>query len=385
MRIAGLALLIVAGCTGGDDTPPAPPAESAASPASAAPTSSAAPIKQRRQVTLLAGGDVSFGRSYGQMLLRDPTLNHLAPLTPLFETADIRFINLECPVSDQQGETESPINRLVFTAPPAAAQVLSRCGIDMVSLANNHAWDYGRDALFETFDHLERAKVAYVGAGRTRADAYAPRVVTRDGFTVAFVATTAVWNQEFSPHPGREHIAGEDPEALVDAIKRARAIDGVDKVIVSHHGGYEYVDQPHALTMDLARTAIEAGADAFIGHHPHVVQRVVFYDDKPVFYSLGNLLMRMKSGEPWTEFGLMARLVLKKDGASEVFACPVRIFGWDPIPLANDPKRRASEGHFRAKFEKLLRDGALIEPEAGAVELGAFGDDGCAPIRPLPR
>jgi poly-gamma-glutamate synthesis protein (capsule biosynthesis protein) len=315
------------------------------------------------------------------MLLSDPELNHLAPLAPLLAAADIRFVNLECPISDQAGETVSPINKLVFNAPPAAAGVLARAGVDIVSLANNHAWDYGKAGLFETFEHLERAKVAFVGAGRSRAEAYAPRVIERGGFAIAFVAVTAVWNQDWSPHPGREFIAGADPDALADSVKRARAIEGVDKVVVSHHGGYEYVDQPHADTQKLARVAIEAGADAFIGHHPHVAQRVIFVDDKPVLYSLGNLLMRMSSGKPWTELGIMARIKFRKAGEPEVALCPVRIFGHDPVPLGTDPKRRSYEPIFRTQIERLLRHGALIEPDA-AAELGAFGEDGCAPVRP---
>lgn len=370
-------LLLLAACTG-DDQPSLATASAVPSVSASAPQPSAAPIKD--ELTVIAGGDVSFGRGHGDMLLKDPALNFLAPLAPLLSAADIRFVNLECPVSDQDGETVSPINKLIFNAPPAAAGVLARAGIDIVSLANNHAWDYGRSGLFETFDHLERARVAFVGAGRSRAEAYAPRVIERDGFRVAFVAVTAVWNQDWSPHPGREFIAGANVDALVDSVKRARAMKGVDKVVVSHHGGYEYSDQPHADTQKLARAAIAAGADAFIGHHPHVVQRVVFVDDRPVFYSLGNLLMRMSSGKPWTELGVMARLTFHKEGPTEVAVCPVRIFGFDPVPLAADPKRSAYEPMFRAQFERLLRAGALIEPDA-AAELGQFGEDGCAPIQ----
>jgi poly-gamma-glutamate synthesis protein (capsule biosynthesis protein) len=382
-KAAALGLFAAMACADEEPVPAttAPPPTSGAASATPAPSASAKSERARRELTLVAGGDVSFGRSLGQMLIDNPELDQFAPLAPLFDAADVRFVNLECPVSDQDGETVSPINKLVFNAPPAAAAALARARVDIVSLANNHAWDYGQDALFETFDHLARAKVAYVGAGRSRAQAYEPRVVTRDGFGVAFVAITAVWNQDWSPHPGREFIAGSDRDTLVDTIKKARALEGVDKVVVSHHGGYEYVDQPHDGTRDLARAAIEAGADAFIGHHPHVVQRAVFIDDKPVFYSLGNLLMRMTSGKPWTEHGLLARLTLRRDGATEVSVCPVRIFGHDLVPLGSDPKRSVYETVFRTKFEQLLRHGAIVEPDT-AAELGAFGEDGCAPLRP---
>ncbi len=333
-------------------------------------------------LTLIAGGDVSYGRLRGQRLLREPERNDLSPLRALLESAELRFVNLESIISDQGGETQSPINKLVFTAPPGAAAALGRAKIDIVALANNHAWDYGRDALFETFTHLDHAKIAYAGAGRTREEAYSPRLVTHDGFTLAFVAVTDSWNQELDPHPGRGHIADAQLDTLGDSVRRARAMKGVDKVVVSYHGGYEYFDRPHPGSRELMATAVTAGADAVIGHHPHVVQRIGFVDGKPVLYSLGNLLMRMVTGRPWTEFGILARLAFHREGPTSVEVCPFRIAGFDQIPLAADPNRGAQEAHFRAKFERLLRIGALVAPDQ-AARLGPFGADGCAPVTPV--
>lgn len=376
-----------------------PPASAASASASAV-SSATKPTPRRLKLVLVAGGDVELGRMRGQLLLREPERNDFAPLAELFGAADVRFVNLECPISDQKGQTESPHNKLVFTAPPAAAAALARGGIDIVSLANNHAWDYGKVGLFETFDHLQRERVAWVGAGKSKEQAYAPVLVERDDFTVAFLAVTDVWNQELSPHPGKEYVADADAHVLAESVRKARALPGVDRVVVSHHGGYEYVDQPHDVTRALARAAIAAGADAFIGHHSHVVQRVAFVDGKPVFYGLGNLLMRMASGKPWTELGALARITWRKSenrsdadagvaGATrhgDVAICPVRIHGLDPVPLAKDPDRRRIEGHFRAQLERLLRAGSIVEP-ATAATLGEFGADGCASLEPaaVPR
>ena len=331
-------------------------------------------------LTLIAGGDVSFGRLRGQRLLGEPGRDDFATIRPLWDTADLRFVNLECTISDQGGETQSPIGKLVFTAPPPTADALARGGIDIVSLANNHAWDYGESALRETFDRLDAAGVAYVGAGRSRAEAYGPRVVERDGFKIAFVAVTAIWNQELSPHPGRELVADAQIDSLVASIAQARAIPGVDKVIVSHHGGYEYVDQPHEGSRALLEAAIDAGADAVIGHHPHVIQRVALRDGKPIFFSLGNLLMRMVTGKPWTGFGMLAKLTLRRDGETETAICPYFVYGFDPLPIGADPRHRPLLDQFRFRFEQLLHSGSLIDP-ASAVSLGDFGEDGCAPLR----
>jgi len=391
------AALVGLGCADGDGTGGAADrraepvaAASSSGPANAGVSSAAvdrssataAPAAARAdRLVLIAGGDVSYGRLRGKRLLREPDRNDLVSLQALLQSADLRFVNLESTISDQGGETQSPINKLVFTAPPGAAEALARAKIDIVALANNHAWDYGRDALLETFAHLDRVGIAYVGAGPTRAQAYAPRLVTHDGFTLAFVAVTGTWNQEIDPHPGREHIADAVVAPLRDSVRAARAMQGVDKVVVSYHGGYEYFDRPHPGTRELFRAAIDAGADAVIGHHPHVVQRVGFVDGKPILYSLGNLLMRMVTGRPWTEFGILARLTFRREGPTTVEICPFRIAAFDQIPLATDPNRRSQEAHFRAKVERLLRIGAQVDPDQ-AAQLGPFGPDGCAPVTP---
>ncbi len=380
------------GCA--DPTGPAGPAGSATAPSPSVSASAPAPASSipagdqaakdqagRTSVTLIAGGDVSYGRLRGQRLLREPQRNDLSSLTSLLGSAALRFVNLESTISDQQGQTQSPNNKLVFTAPPIAAAALKRAQIDIVALANNHAWDYGKGALFETFALLEGVQVPYVGAGRTRAQAYAPRLIRRDGFTLAFLAVTASWNQELDPHPGREHIADAQLDTLVDSVQQAKAMAEVDKVIVSYHGGYEYFDRPHPGTRELLGAAMAAGADVVIGHHPHVIQRIGFVEGRPILYSLGNLLMRMVTGRPWTEIGLLARLTFHRDAATSVEICPFRISGFDQIPLAADPNRSAQEAHFRVKLERLLRIGALVDPDQ-AASLGAFGADGCAPVTP---
>jgi len=361
----------------------APPGSTRAAGTSAA-VSAGSAEPAASSVTLIAGGDVSLARMRGQRLLREPDRNDFHNLMPLLQSTDLRFVNLESTISEQGGQTVSPYSKLVFTAPPGATEALVRGRIDIVALANNHAWDYGRSALLGTLDRLDRAGIAYVGAGRTRAEAYGPRVVAHRGFKIAFVAVTTIWNQSISPHPGRDLIADGQIETLVESVEQARAIKGVDKVIVSHHGGYEYVPTPHQGTRELLRAAIEAGADVVLGHHPHVIQRVAFVSGKPIFYSLGNLLMRMVTGKPETEIGMLARVVLSRDRPTTVEVCPFRLFGLEPIPLSGDEQRDIYQKMFTVKLEQLLAAGRLEEPDS-AARLGAFRPDGCAPITPAPE
>jgi poly-gamma-glutamate synthesis protein (capsule biosynthesis protein) len=351
-------------------TAPPPPPSAAAE----------APSAEAEELTLIAGGDVGLGRLHGQLLLKDPEREDLTHVRPWLEQADLRFVNLESIIFDRGTSTQSPDNHLVFNAPPAAAKALRRAQIDIVSLANNHAWDYGQSGLFETFEHLEAAGIAYVGAGRTRELAYAPRVVTRNGMSIAFIAVTSIWNQTLRPHPGRDHVADADRAALVETVKRTRARRDVDKIVVSHHGGEEHNNRVYRPIVELLRAAVDAGADAVIGHHPHVVQRVALRQDKPVFYSLGNLVFRVndKAGV-WGQFGTLARLRFRKGAPTETWLCPYRINGLEVAPLSRQTERARFEKLFRARLEHLLHEGALIEPDA-VTRLGPFEDDGCARV-----
>ncbi|MEZ4314501.1 MAG: CapA family protein [Polyangiaceae bacterium] len=355
------------------------PASSSSSSSGSTSAASAAPAPVREAVTLIAGGDVCMGRSMGQEILKDPSYGAFASIARVLSAADIRFVNLESQLSDQKGETQSPTQKLVFTGPPGGAEALARGGIDIVSLANNHMWDYGQSAFLETLANLERAKVKYAGAGRTRERAYGAEVVSVEGFQVAFLAFTDIWNQgALSRHPAKEHVAEARREAVVAAIRGARALAGVTKVVVSYHGGEEYVNAPLQRAIDLHRAAIDAGADAVIGHHPHVAQGIEIYKGKPIFYSLGNFLMRTHGTETATEIGLLARIELRRSGGPRAWVCPFRIAGYVPrtIPLAGDERRELYERVVRQRLRVI--QGSIARPAV----VGDTGEDGCAELSP---
>jgi poly-gamma-glutamate capsule biosynthesis protein CapA/YwtB (metallophosphatase superfamily) len=328
-------------------------------------------------VTLLLGGDVELARATGRRLLRDPTYDPFATLHAFLARADLRFVNLEGPLSDQRGETMSPSNQLIFTGPPSGADALARAHVDVVSTANNHAWDYGRLALLETLALLDRAGVAHAGTGATLDAALSPALVEAGGWRVAFIAVTDVFN--FGPlaaHEAHAHVASADPAAVSRSIAAARA-RGADVVVVSHHGGDEYVDQPLARARSLLHAYVDAGADLVVAHHPHVVQGVEWYAGRPVFYSLGNVLMQMHSSHPWTGFGLFARVTFEADGPARVEACPHRILGLAAIPLADDPQAPALQAAFFAHLREV--DAWLGE---SATRVGPPTTDGCRALVP---
>ncbi|WP_437689561.1 CapA family protein [Sorangium sp. So ce176] len=356
----------------------AAPIASAAAPiaSAAAPVApAAAPDAPADAITLIAGGDVCLGKALGQELLRNPAHDPFAPVAALFAAADVRFVNLENQLSDQGGETQHSRQPLVFTGPPIGADALARAGISVVSLANNHMWDYGKGAFLETLGHLERVGVAYVGAGRTRLQAYAPAVIERRGFRVAVLAVTGIWNQgSLWQHPAREFVAAAERHGIAAAVRAARKQPGVDAVVVSYHGGTEYLDTPLPQARAVAAAAIDAGADAFLGHHPHVLQGIELRRGRPIFYSLGNFIMKVKRTGPAVELAMLARLRLRRGAPPVAEICPVRSEGVGTVPLAADPRRAETEAAFTARMRRVA---AFVE---GEPAIGPFAADGCAPL-----
>ncbi|GEM_PF-563099 len=335
-----------------------------------------------RRLVVIAGGDVSLARELGQEILRDPgAVRPFEALEPLFRAADLRLVNLESQLSDQGAETQSPHNRLVFTGPPAGAEVLAAAGIDAVSLANNHVWDYGKRALFSTLEHLDRAGVAAVGATREPERMYEPVVLRRGDWSIALFAVTQIWNQgEFSAHDGRFHVAWARFDRLAKHLEAARR--AYDVVLVSYHGGAEYLDMPMGFTKEYVDVVMRWGADAVLGHHPHVPQGIGWHRGHPVFYSLGNLVFGMHRDYEWTGMGLLARLTFERPEGCEdrscqrldVEACPYRILGTSPEPFA---------GPGRAALERAFRDHlAQVSRYVGGTTLGSTGEDGCFRLTP---
>jgi poly-gamma-glutamate synthesis protein (capsule biosynthesis protein) len=329
------------------------------------------PEKAQRLV-VVAGGDVNFGRECGQAILTNPSYDPFQFVEPLFRDADLTFVNLESQLSDQKGETQSPTNRLIFTGPPGGADVLARAGIDVVSTANNHAWDYGRSALFETIDNLARTGVANVGTGKTFDAAYAPAVLRARGYSVAIFAVTHVWNQgDFSEHDGRHHVAWARLNLLRNALKQAKKQH--DLVLFSYHGGAEYIDAPPDRNRRFIESVMATGfVDAVIGHHPHVPQGVGWYAKRPAFYSLGNFVFAGHDWAPRTKVGYLARLELDENRSLVVKACPYSIEGHLPKPVGpKDPRSGELRSYLR-----------LISTSVGGTRIGEPDDRGCWDLSP---
>lgn len=206
----------------------------------------------------------------------------------LIDDADFFFVNEEFPFSDRG--TQAPDKQYTFRLDPKKVSMLLEMGVDAVSLANNHALDFGTDALLDTCDTLDGAGILRTGAGASLDEAKRAVETEIQGKKVAIIGATRVipvaeW-ATFGDNPGM--LATYDPTILLEEIKTLDETN--DYVIVFVHWGIERAEHPEEYQRKMGQQYIDAGADIVIGSHPHVLQGVEYYKDKPIVYSLGNFV-----------------------------------------------------------------------------------------------
>lgn len=229
--------------------------------------------------------------------------------------ADYFMVNQEFPFSDRGTAAED--KQFTFRLPVSRVPMMQEMGIDMVTLANNHALDFGTDALLDTCAALEQAGIRYVGAGPDLETAKRLETVEIKGKTIGFLGATRVipvysWTAGKGT-PGM--FSAYDPAPVLEAVKQAK--ERCDYLVIYVHWGVEKSEQPEAYQRTMGRQFIDAGADLVIGSHPHVLQGIEYYRDKPIVYSLGNFVFG--SSIPRT---MMLKAVLGEEGVQlEMIPC----------------------------------------------------------------
>ena len=206
-------------------------------------------------------------------------------------SSDIFMLNNEFPYSDRGAPLEGKM--YTFRAAPSSASYLKDIGTDIVSLANNHCYDYGPDALIDTFKILKYIGMPYVGAGKNIEEAQMPAYFTVNNKKIAIVAATQI---EGYDNPETKEATATSPGVLrcLDTARVKEVIADADKnsdfVICFVHWGTEKSDLVRSWQRSTAKDMISAGADFVIGAHSHCLQGIEYIDGVPVFYSLGNFL-----------------------------------------------------------------------------------------------
>lgn len=258
-----------------------------------------------RSITVLAVGDVMLARRVQEQIDEHGPAFPFHHVRPLLSQGDISFGNLESPLS-RHGTPRHTRGSPVFRGPPEAARGLREAGFQAMSVANNHIFDYGEAAFRETLDVLKAVGIYPVGAGLNLEAALAPVVLPVRGNRIAFLAfcNARVATRD---SPGTAPLRRDVVRA---AISDARA--QADWVVVSFHQGLEYSDYPTSGTITTAHQMIDAGADAVVGHHPHVLQGIERYSHGVIAYSLGNFVFDQH--EPELKLRALARSAMTQIG-----------------------------------------------------------------------
>jgi poly-gamma-glutamate capsule biosynthesis protein CapA/YwtB (metallophosphatase superfamily) len=315
-----------------------------------------------RSLKLALAGDTMLGRGVALALAskRPPAL--FSPeVVEAAQEADLFVLNLECCISERGVPWPDPLKPFFFRAPPAAAEALARLGVDCVTLANNHALDFGRDALLDTFEHLRAAGIASVGAGAALEEAEAPKLLEGNDFRLGVLGLT--------DHPRRYAAASDRPgvayadlrTGLPDWLRKAVRTAAADALLVSPHWGPNMVAEPLSRVRRAAAELLEAGATLVAGHSAHVFHGV----ERGVLYDLGDFLDDYATDPVLrNDLGLLFFVTLGRQGATRLEALPLKLEYCHTRRAAGDDaawiRRRFRDACARLGSEAHEEEGRLV-------------------------
>jgi poly-gamma-glutamate synthesis protein (capsule biosynthesis protein) len=235
--------------------------------------------------------------------------------------ADIALGNLEGPLTT--GGSIDVEKKYVFRSPPdKVAAALAKTGFDVFSLANNHTLDYGVQGMNDTIDALKRHGLAYSGAGMDLTSARKPVIIERKGKRIAFLAYSLTFPEEFWATKNQPGTAFGHESHVRKDVASAKA--EADIVIVSFHWGREGTTELRPYQTALGRAAIDEGAAAVVGHHPHILQGIERYKQGVILYSLGNFVFGSYSYR--AKRAAIAELVFENNLIKTVRMIPINVF-----------------------------------------------------------
>ena len=274
-------------------------------------------IKDPNFVTLAFAGDMMLDRGVRNSVVKNFNNDYSALFNniDLFNKSDISFANLEGTVSDQGVDQK---NLYSFRMDPSVIPAIKGAGLDVLSVANNHVADWGRNAYIDTLSRLNENEILYAGGGNNKTEAMTPAIIEKYGMKIGFLGFSDVGPNYMIAKDGTTEtpaqagvLLASDPnfdEIIKNAAKQ------VDYLIVSFHFGDEYQTIHNKRQEYLAHKAADDGAKIIIGSHPHVVQDTEVYKNSFIAYSLGNFIFDQSWSAP-TMKGMLLEIKLYNDGS----------------------------------------------------------------------
>ena len=359
------AALLLSGCDeAAPEADPPSPSPTASTPAPESPSASPPepdPAPQR-PLTIAFAGDVHFeGALRGRL---DDPATALVSATGTLAAADLAMVNLETSVGS--GGRPEPGKRFTFQAPATALTALAAAGVDVATMANNHALDFGRAPLPGTFDAIDAAaaadpSLAVVGIGRDVREAFRPAVSDVDGTVVATLGAT-IADTDPTADPTGQWAATRSSAGTADAIDPGRLLRAVEKadadadvVVVYMHWGIQGESCPAGSQRSLARALVRRGADIVVGSHAHRLQGDGPLGAGYVAYGLGNYVWYTPSSGPTADAGVLTLTV--QPASSPDLRATVTDAAWEPARIGADGLPAALSGQpaedFRADLAAL--------------------------------
>ncbi len=292
----------------------------------------------RKDVVISIAGDILLSRGVADAIEQKGASYPYEGVSQLFRQDDITIANLECPLTIA-GDGAMKEKRFVFKADPMSADTLKSSGFDVLMLANNHTMDYMSEGLSDTMKALGSAGLLYAGAGQSR-DEIKPCFIEKNGLCIGILAYSALPPEGFMYDGGSATIAYARAGFLDDmrgAVASAAA--QCDFLLVYFHWGTEYRHDVGEAQIETAHAAVDSGASAVIGTHPHVLQGRETYKGAPIYYSIGNFVFD-KQIPDGTDEAIIVQFTVGKDGIIGTNELPVVIEACQPL-LAGD--QRAAE------------------------------------------
>jgi poly-gamma-glutamate capsule biosynthesis protein CapA/YwtB (metallophosphatase superfamily) len=317
------------------------------------------------------------GRGVGDRLGDVAPRSLVSPeIAAAFREADLAVLNLECCVSERGSRWPGRGKPFFFRAPPRAVELLVHLGVDCVTLANNHALDFGADALLDTFTHLDAAGIEWVGAGPNLARARRPALLTaEDGGRLAVLGATD-HPDDFAATPERAGVAHFDLDRLSWLLDAVQAVEA-DAVLVTPHWGPNMQREPLSTIRRAAHELVQAGATLVAGHSAHVFQGVA----GPVLYDLGDFIDDYRRDPQLrNDLGLLwfVELAALEDEAGHRALRPARI---EALPLQLEyAHTRLATGDAADWVERRLRDACAELGTEVEVSDGRLIIDLAAPV-----
>jgi poly-gamma-glutamate capsule biosynthesis protein CapA/YwtB (metallophosphatase superfamily) len=279
-----------------------------------------------RPVVLAAVGDITFGEQVGPAILARGARYPWQDVASTLRAADVTIGNLETSVSTRG---IAAAKEYTFRGPPHALEPMHDfAGFDVLTLANNHAVDYGRDALVDTLAHVRTAGIRPIGAGWNSVAARRPAILERGGLRIAFLGYSDVNPLGFIATAYAAGTAAADTAAISADVRAARR--RADVVVCFFHWGTELHTQPDSRQQTFARACLAAGAKVVLGAHPHVLGSVARPTSRSIVaWTLGNFVFP-SSGQ--TARSAILRVSLDVNGVDSYRLVPVRIDGFRPRP-----------------------------------------------------